>query len=39
MERKIKSTNAEMLKNSFENYRKRLELVISAEGGRFENVL
>ena len=39
IEREIKSTNAEMPKNSFENYRKRLELVLSAEGGHFENVL
>ena len=39
VERGIKSINAEILKNGFENFRIRLELVISAEGGHFENVL
>ena len=36
IEREIKSINADMLKNSFENFRKKLELVISAEGGPFD---
>ena len=39
IDREIKSINADMLKNSFENFRKRLELIESAEGGRIENVL
>ncbi len=39
IEREIKSIKKEMLKKTFENFRKRLELIISAEGEHIENVL
>ena len=39
IEREIKSIKKEVLKKTFENFRKRLELIILAEGKYIENVL
>jgi hypothetical protein len=39
IEREIKKINEEMLKNVFENFKKRCSLIVSAEGGHFEHIL
>ena len=37
IEREIKKINADVLKSTFLNFRKRLKLVIEADGGHIEN--
>jgi hypothetical protein len=37
IEREIKKINADVLKSTFLNFRKRLKLIIEADGGHIEN--
>jgi hypothetical protein len=37
IEREIKNINQRMLEKTFENFKKRCELIVSAEGGHIED--
>ncbi len=38
IEREIKKINENLLENVFKNFKKRCSLIVSAEGGHFENI-